>query len=264
MLERCKTTAVCLFLALSACDGDDEMMSSSSSTAGQAETTAAGEDSTAGDDDETASGSESTGAAGGSESTGAGEPLCELPEDDVLDAGTTITIENATDAPRYISPYSSFLCNYGQLEVLIDGEPVLWDHERAYPQRCTDCAYGCSDGGMDGLVIAPGQTAEIAWNGGYWGDETLSEACGTEICDGGGDFEPTGVPAQCQALRAMEALEYTARVHVFDTCPDGLAESDACDCPDGVCETFFYEPTEGEYTAEATAVFPAGAAIVLE
>ena len=185
----------------------------------------------------------------------------ELPLNDVLGRGTTITIENTSDAVRYLSPFSSFSCNYGQLQILIDGQPVLWDHAEAYPERCTDCGFGCSDGGTEGLVLAPGASAEIAWNGGYWGLETLDDACGPEICEP--QVSNPSLPQQCQALRAMEAVEYTARVHVFDTCPAEF-DQDACACPDGVCEAFFYEPVEGDYTVDATAVFPAGATIVLE
>lgn len=207
--------------------------------------------------------SESTGDAESSGSTSAGEAQCELPQDEALgDAVATITIENNTAEPRFVSPYSSFVCNYAQIEVLLGGEPVLWDHPEASPVDCSTCSYGCSDGGTHGLIINPGQIAEIPWNGGYWENSALSEACGREACEGSPNWvEGDAIPDACQVRRTMQATEYSVRVNVFDTCP---LEPDACGCDEDVCEVFFYEPQRGDYAVEAEAVFPAGATVVIE
>lgn len=191
-------------------------------------------------------------------SSSAGEPRCELPQNDAVgSAVTTITIANTTAEPRFISPYSTALCNYSQVEVLLGGEPVLWDHEATYPNACTICEFGCSDGGTEGFIINPGQVAEVLWNGGFWQGTTRSEACTLEAC--GSDDGAH----ECEVLRVMDEVEYTVRVNVFDACPESV-EPDACACDEGVCEVFFYEPRAGDYTVEATATFPAGAAVVLE
>lgn len=267
MTQRPNTPSLRLLLLLaaltSACGSDP----ATTTEGGQSETstTTAGTGTTDGDESsgstDGASGSASTGEASGSGSTG--EAQCEVPQDDALGrSSATITIENTTTEPRFISPYSSFVCNYAQAEVLLDGEPVLWDHAGASPQSCTTCFYGCSDGGAQGLIINPGQTAEISWNGGYWENTPLSEACGREACEAEPNWEEEdGVPAQCQVRRSMQDAPYTVRVNVLDTCP---LEPEDCSCDDDVCEVFFYEPSAGDYTVEAAATFPAGATIVLE
>lgn len=234
-----------------------------STTAGTgSETTEGGSVSESTNGDET-SGSTTDETSG---STSTGEAMCELPQGDRLDGSElTITIENTADEPRFISPFSEAICNYSQVEIHVDGEPILWDHAGASPQTCTTCNFGCSDGGADGLIINPGQTAEISWNGGFWGNTPLSESCGLEACESSEVWvEGDSVPDECQVLRAMEDTEYTVRVNVFDTCPDAVVERGACSCDGGVCEVFYYEPRAGDYTVEASANFPAGATIVLE
>lgn len=237
----------------------DEGSATTSTTAGTGSETTDGDsvsESTNGDEATTSA----TGETSGSTSTG--EAVCELPEGDVLDGSElTITIENTADEPRFISPFSEAFCNYSQVEIHVDGEAILWDHASAFPRSCSTCSHGCSDGGAEGLIINPGQTAEISWNGGYWGNTPLSEPCGLEACE---DSEADGVLSECQVLRAMQDTAYTVRLNVFDTCPDAVVERDACSCDGDVCEVFYYEPQAGEYTVEASADFPAGASIVLE
>lgn len=252
-----------LLVLLTACAWacDSETTASTEGEQGGTSSTTAGAGSETTDGDE---GTESTAMAETSESSSTGEAVCELPQADALGGSTaTITIENTTDEPRFVSPYSTLSCNYSQVEVLLDGEPVLWDHAGAYPTSCTECySGGCSDGGTDGLIINPGQTAEISWNGGYWETTTLSETCGLEACEGSQNWvEGDSVPSECHVLRAMEGAAYTARVNVFDTCP--LEEED-CGCDEDVCEVFWYWPRVGDYTVEAGADFPAGATVVLE
>lgn len=268
--------SLCLLLLLTstswACDSETAD-TSAETDGGQLETssTVAGTESETTDGDETSestNGAETSGSTSGDETSGStstGEAQCEPPQDDALgSSGATITIENTTTEPRFVSPYSGIVCNYAQVEVLVEDEPVLWDHAGTFPNSCTTCSYGCSDGGAQGLIINPGQTVEIPWNGGYWGSAALSEACGREACEAEPNWvEEDGVPAECQVLRAMKDVEYTVRLNVFDTCPDSV-EPDACSCDEDVCEVFFYEPSAGEYTVEAGATFPAGATVVLE
>ncbi len=227
-------------------DGSTGEITSSGSTTGDAP----GETTTADADD-------------GNDASSTGEPSCELPENDELDGSMiTISIENRTDETRYISPYSSFICNYSQFELVLDGEPVLWDHASTSASACSICGVGCSDGGADGLVISPGQTAEVQWNGGYWASTTRSEACAVEACES----TPSAAMGalECDVLRAMTQAEYTIRINVFDTCPASLEEGGDCDCDGEVCEAFFYEPRPGDYTVEATETYPAGAVVILE
>ncbi len=251
---KCTGLLPLLFL-LSACGPDTDTDEDSMADGSAGQITSSGsttEDNpggtTIGDDDDASS----TGVA-----------ACELPENDELDGSMiTISIENRTDETRYISPYSSFGCNYSQFELVLDGEPVLWDHASTSASTCSICGVGCSDGGADGLVIGPGQTAEVQWNGGYWASTTRSEACAVEACE--------SIPGatmgalECDVLRAMTEAEYTIRVNVFDTCPASLEEAGDCECDGQVCEAFFYEPRPGDYTVEATETFPAGAVILLE
>lgn len=270
MIQRRNAPSLRLLLLLTAttwaCGSDtpastDGGQGGTSSTTAETETTDGNEGSESTSADE---GSESSGTGEGPESSSTGEAVCELPQGDSLGGSmATITIENTTSEPRFVSPYSSVACNYSKVEVLLDGEPVLWDHAGAYPTSCTECrGGGCSDGGADGLIINPGQTAEISWNGGYWETTALSETCGLEACEGAENWvEGDGVPGECHVLRAMEGALYTARVNVFDTCP---FEREDCGCDDDVCEVFYYEPTVGDYTVEADATFPGGATVVLE
>lgn len=186
-------------------------------------------------------------------------PVCEPPvNEEPGQAGATITIRNAGAIPVYVLPKSQFVCNYTQIEIDIDGVNVHWDHPGVYPYPCdaTRCQWGCSDGGWDGLIINPGATAEIPWNGAVWADETLSDACVEEFCPQGG--------VECEARRALTDVTYTARVQITDTCP---GELDVCEaCVEGVCNLFVYEPNSFPtlQSFEATATFPEGAAIVIE
>lgn len=187
-------------------------------------------------------------------------PGCAPPTNDAPGAdGATITIRNDTAAPVYVLPKSKFVCNYAQIEIEIDGANVHWDHPGVFPFPCdpTRCLWGCSDGGDEGLIINPGGVAEVPWNGAIWATETLSQACVDE-------FDCPDAGAECEARRAPGDVMYTARVHITDECPGAL---DACEaCVDDVCELFVYEPNyvDTKQTYEASAVFPAGAAIVVE
>jgi len=191
-----------------------------------------------------------------STSTETGE-ACELPTNATPDQTTMITIRNDRAVPIYVTPYSSFVCNYGKVEIEVGGEPVLWDHPGTYAYDCSSelCDYGCSDGGDQGLIINAGATAEIAWTGGLWTDTPLSDTCRAEancLNDPG---------PSCSVLEAYTG-EYLVRVNLTDVCP----VTDECmACTDGVCEVFFYEPSLGEVTEsfEASAVFPDGVNIVV-
>jgi hypothetical protein len=187
-----------------------------------------------------------------------GDQLCDPPvHDEPGPSMATITIHNGSGEPRFIAPWSPFACNYAKLEILVDGESLHWDHERVFSYTCDDCGWGCSDGGDMGLVINPGATAEVPWNGAAWSTVELSEACALEVCgDDSSAFE-------CEVLRNLESVEYVARVHIHDACPYDV-DAEACVCDQDVCEIFFYEPGMGQSTAEASAIFPAGATIVLE
>ena len=183
---------------------------------------------------------------------------CVLPQDDdSIHATATITIRNDASEPRYVLPKSQFNCNYPKLQIDIDGANVLWDHPGAYPQACNGdlCNWGCSDGGSMGLMINPGATATVEWNGAVWASEPVSEFCADLSC--GGFIE------QCDARRAYESVDYVARVLLSEQCPN-LPECEACD--QDVCEIFVYEPSAIETwnSIEAAATFPAGAEIVLD
>lgn len=113
-------------------------------------------------------------------------------------------------------------------------------------------------------MINPGATAEVTWNGAAWTTTDLSEACARQACEADPNWiESNGLPSECEVLHDLESPDYTVRVHVHDTCPAGVAE-DECACGQDVCEVFFYEPSQGDYTVEASATFPEGAQIVLD
>ncbi len=107
-----------------------------------------------------------------------------------------------------------------------------------------------------GLIINPGATAEIEWGGGVWTPTPLSDVCRAEAnCLN--DPGPT-----CSVLDIVEG-EYLARVNLSATCP---IEDECMACIDGVCEVFFYEPSQAEIVEsfEASATFPAGVEIVID
>ncbi len=218
-----------------------------------------------GDDDALTSESEADPSAtvtDGQTSTTAGETAatCELPESDSPSQTAMITVRNNSDAPAFVLPKSDFSCNYDLLELELDGELIQYDHEGIYPVGCDErlCGYGCSDGGDQGLIINPGATASIPWNGARWVWESLSQTCVESFeCEYGeaGDA--------CQVRRLVGELQYTARVRLAELCPEVEGQ---CPCDGDVCEVFVYEPNyiETWKTFEAAATFPDGAAIVIE
>lgn len=192
-----------------------------------------------------------------SSETSEGEDVCELPANASPDAAVPISIRNDRDVAIYAMPYSSFGCNYAQVEIDIDGAPVLWHHAGTYAYDCSGelCGWGCSDGGAMGLIINPGETAELSWSGGYWASAALPEACMAEL---GCDNDPGD---SCQALELVDpGTPYTVRVNLSETCP---VDDECMACTEGVCEVFFYEPEPGSETVEASASFPEGAALVV-
>jgi hypothetical protein len=195
-----------------------------------------------------------SGTADGTETGGA----CEPPANATPDQMAVISITNTRNVPIYVIPYSSFGCNYGKVEISVGDQPVLWQHDGTYADDCSGplCDWGCSDGGSQGLIINPGATAEVEWNGGMWTETPLSDACRAEAaCDN--DPGPT-----CRVLEVVEGT-YLARVNLTDTCP---IPDECMACTEGVCEVFFYEPSAAEVTESfsASAVFPEGASIVFQ
>jgi hypothetical protein len=184
---------------------------------------------------------------------------CEPPADATPSETAMITIRNDRAEQIYVLPYSSFGCNYGQVEIEVDGAPVLWQHGGTYPFSCSSpdlCFYGCSDGGAMGLVINPGATAEIPWNGGVWTSTPMSQAC----IDAAGCVDGPALDS-CDVLELVEG-DYLVRVNLTATCQ----VTDECmACTDGVCEVFWYEPSTSDVSEsfEVTAAFPAGAQIVV-
>lgn len=181
---------------------------------------------------------------------------CELPSDAPLGPDTaTITIRNDSGVPAYVLPNSPFGCNYGKIQIEVDGEPVKWDNPGAYAIPCDECGWGCSDGGFDGWILNPGASAEVVWNGGIWASESLSPECvALSMCD-----NPV---TSCEA-RTNFSGEYTAIVELAQDCPGD--DQAACACAEDVCPLFVYEPQYFEVwqRLEASASFPAGAEIVI-
>ncbi|PRP90196.1 hypothetical protein ENSA5_67180 [Enhygromyxa salina] len=189
-----------------------------------------------------------------------GEGECELP-DDATPSGETalITIRNERDAAIFVTPYSSFTCNYGKVEIDVGGEPVLWDHAGTYAFACSSdlCGWSCSDGGAAGFIINPGAEAQVEWNGALWTETALPEACEAEYDD------CVNPPGDTCEVRTLVEGDYTVRVNLSETCP---VEDECMACTDGVCEVFFYEPSMGEISEsfEVSATFPAGAEVTIE
>lgn len=207
-------------------------------------------------DSGTESGSGSSGEETLGESSSTGSLECVPPADDALSgATTTITIRNDAAEPRFVVAAGD--CGKDTLEVLVDGELVVHDHDGVVVTVCAQCQNQCGNGSTPGLIINPGQTADVDWNGGFWTPTERSQACALEACE-----DEPNPPTSCQVLQAMdEGINYTARVHVLDTCPFGDAE--ACGCDEDVCAYNVKSPTTDDMV-EATAVFPTGASIVLE
>jgi hypothetical protein len=189
--------------------------------------------------------------------TGTDTGGCELPSDAPLGPDTaTITIRNDSAVPAYVLPNSPFGCNYSQIQIEVDGQPVKWDHWGVYRLPCDECEWGCSDGGANGLIVNPGASAEVVWNGGIWPSESLSPECvALGLCNG----NPL---TECE-VRANFTGEYTAIVELAQDCPGD--DQAACACAEDVCPLFVYEPGYFEVWQrfEASASFPAGAEIVI-
>lgn len=213
--------------------------------------------STPASDDEASDDSTSDTASETSPDTDTGE-VCEPPPNATPTDTAMISIRNDRAVPVYVMPYSSFICNYGKVEIEIAGEPVLWDHASTYAYDCSGplCDYGCSDGGDMGLIINPGATAEIEWGGGVWLPTPISEACREQS----GCINDPG--ATCSVLDLVEG-EYLVRVNLSATCP---VEDECMACTEGVCEVFFYEPFAADIAESitATASFPADAEVVID
>lgn len=186
--------------------------------------------------------------------------VCELPQNEELSGETaTFNIRNDRDAAIYVLPYSSFICNYSQVEIDVGGEPVLWAHAGTYPYDCSAnlCDYGCSNGGAMGLIINPGAEAQVEWNGALWSRTPLSEACQeAAACE-------NNPPGETCDVRSQVDGEYTVRVNLTDFCP---LEDECMACTDGVCEVFFDDPFLGQVSEsfEAVATFPEGAEFVIQ
>ncbi|KIG17303.1 hypothetical protein DB30_03486 [Enhygromyxa salina] len=197
-----------------------------------------------------------TDAPTGTETEGA---ACMLPENDTPTASTaTITIRNDSAEVAYLLPKSEFGCNYGKYQIDIEGQNVFHDHPGAYPFACDAnlCDYGCSDGGDMGLVINPGASTELTWNGAVWQRETLSDACITEL-------DCVNAATECDVRKIYESVDYTVRIQLSETCPGVEDECVACDSD--VCELFVYEPSGFPTwkSFEASGTFPEGVEIVI-
>jgi hypothetical protein len=185
---------------------------------------------------------------------------CVLPESDMPgNATATVTIRNDSAEVAYVLPKSPFGCDYTKFQIDIDGATVLWDHPGVYPATCgpESCDYGCSDGGDQGLIINPGASIELSWNGGIWVTEQLSAACTAEI-----DCLDNPM-TQCQVRQVYEDVDYTVRVQLAEACPG--EEPECMSCAAGVCEIFVYEPSSYDTwkSFEATGTFPAGVEVVI-
>lgn len=195
-----------------------------------------------------------------SETTDTDGGVCELPQNEELgDELATFTVRNDRDAAIYLLPYSSFGCNYSQVEIDVAGEPVLWAHAGTYPYNCSGnlCDYGCSNGGAMGLIINPGAEVQIEWNGALWSRTPLSEAC-REAADCADN-----PPGETCEVRSQVVGEYTVRVNLTDFCP---LEDECMACTEGVCEVFFDDPFLGQVSEsfELSASFPEGPEFVID
>jgi hypothetical protein len=203
------------------------------------------------------------GRGDGGESDGDTVDACVLPHNDPSPThSAAIMIRNDSDAPRFVVSYSPFECSNTMLEILIEDKSILWDSPMAVPFPCDACNLLCDlEGGVPGLVINPGATAEIPWSGGYWTETPLSEACARVACDADPRWGNDPIlPTSCDVLRYVGRVDYVARVHVYDDCP---GYTDNCTCEGDVCE-FNTERGWGNYTVKASGVFPDGTTIVLE
>lgn len=143
--------------------------------------------------------------------------------------------------------------------MVVDGEVINHDHAGVFVFTCGKCQNPCGNGSTPGLIINPGQSAELQWNGGFWAETERSEACTAEACGDDPNLDTT-----CSILQAFEAgADFTVRVRALETCPQGDDES--CTCDDDVCP-YSGERLSGEFdtVVEGTVTFPEGTTLVLE
>ena len=193
--------------------------------------------------------------------TDTSDEVCDPPANAAPMGAAPIRVTNNRDVQIYVMPYSSFGCNYGKVEIEVEGEPVLWHHEGTYAYDCSAslCDWGCSNGGAKGWIINPGETAELTWTGGLWRRVPLPQACADamECLNDPGDT--------CEVLELLdEGTPYLASVNLSETCP---IPNECEACTEGVCEVSFEdEPFVGPDTESFSAggSYPGGAEVVVE
>ncbi len=192
-----------------------------------------------------------------SSSSGGDADVCDLPENDALGDAVAITIRNDSAEPRFI--VAEGFCGQEPFEILVDDAVVVHDHPRAFYTACDQCGNLCGNGTSPGLIINPGQSAEVEWNGGYWAAVDRPEACTEQICA----ENPGETPSEsCSVLQSIEnGMEFGVRVYVHETCPQG--DEDDCTCDDDVCP-YGAEEVSGGTIVEALGTFPEGATLVIE
>ena len=192
---------------------------------------------------------------------------CDLPADiPPGDTAITITLTNTSTEPRYVLP--NFLTCTSRLVrlALYDVQPLLWggDQSPEGPPCNGDalCAgFGCSDSSYPGLVLSPGASHVISWDGMIWDKATVPMAC----ADDPACAMPENLPDSCYFLRALAQGSYTATVALSETCPaDGPGAS--CDCAADSCpiDVSNSDPHPVWQTFQATADFPQGVEILIQ
>ncbi len=237
-------------LAVAAC-GDDQA-TGSSGTGTSATTSAGGSASatsttSAGESTSTTATTSASDSASTTATTTAGG-ACMLPTDDPPGAASmSITITNDSNEARFLLP--DLLYCTSRLVRLDAGDPpstLTWGGDRdagATPecssgQLCGDVP-GCSDGTYPGLVLSPGASHTVTWDGYHWASLPVPNTCADlpSVC-----AEPSYFSGDCAALRAIaDATQITATVFLADTCPVADGDPTACACAQDSCPISVYD-----------------------
>lgn len=186
---------------------------------------------------------------------GCGGPPCGLENEPPAGEEMLITVRNDASVPRFLIPYATYTCNWALASMTDDGEALHWENGSTYPLTCDSlCGWGCSDGPVPALVLAPGAEWTFTWTGDYHKEYELGIECEN-------DFECGTDTSVCELRRQFTGDMITVAVGYSDECPDLI---DGCECED-VCEITGYDlelpALAGEFTAELA--FPAGGTIVI-
>ena len=185
-------------------------------------------------------------------------PGCGTSDDPPSTVSIPITVRNDSASPRFLIPYSTYACNWALASIADSSGPLHWEDGNAYPRSCYGLCetWGCSDGPVPAIVLAPGAEWTFEWSGDYHQEIMPDQICQDE-------FDCLELDTVCEIRRRFTSPMVTVSVAYSDECPDLI---NGCDCAD-VCEITGYSleipPVAGEFSAEIPYGVDGGGVVVI-